>query len=82
MIGKPKLKDEVELELDTMGKTEVIALSLEHTFIPSNRYGIRPGYYDHAGLVELLRSAASLRYPSGAVKSCAPTVRFIADMMD
>jgi len=71
MIGKPTFKNEVDFHLKCMGTPDA-DLVTAHTFIPTNRYGVRSGYYHQRDIVKLIRSAA--KRPA--------TVRFIADMME
>jgi hypothetical protein len=71
MIGKPSYKTEFDHQFATIGKGASVTLA-ECIIIPSNRYGVRPGYYSHSDTVKLLRSAANR----------PATVRFIADMME
>lgn len=45
---------------------------MREIYIPNNEYGIAAGYYDHRGIVDLLRKFA------GDTRA----VRFIADMLE
>lgn len=75
MIGKPQYGPK-----PTEVQSTIIVKWIGHwTFIPSNRYGIRPGYYGKGDLARLLRSTSDRH--SDPLKTAAK-VRFIADMME
>jgi hypothetical protein len=76
-IGRPnfkpnfKLDQEVDKELEEISRADFLG---HYTFIPDNKYDVRAGYYDHSGLIKLLRAAAK--------KPNCSAVLFVVDMME